>query len=66
MLHPARARVVADRRLIFEGKLPVGKWHEYLAEPTVADAILDRIVPKAHPVELNGKSLHKRPEHFSS
>jgi len=38
-------------------QLPVNKWHQYLDEPTIADAILDRIVPKAHRVDLKGKSL---------
>ena len=31
----------------------------------VANAILDRIIPKAHRLELRGKSLRKRPEHLS-
>ena len=41
-------------------QLPVSKWHEYFDEPTIADAILDRIIPKAHRIELKGKSLRKR------
>lgn len=40
-------------------QLPVGKWHTYFDEPTIADAILDRIIPKAHRVELKGNSLRK-------
>ena len=40
-------------------QLPVSKWHEYFDEPTLADAILDRIIPKAHRVQLKGKSLRK-------
>ena len=40
-------------------QLPVAKWHEYLDEPTIADAILDRIIPKAHRIELKGKSRRK-------
>jgi DNA replication protein DnaC len=40
-------------------QIPVGKWHEYFDEPTIADAILDRITPKAHRVELKGNSLRK-------
>jgi DNA replication protein DnaC len=46
-------------------QLPVGKWHEYFDEPTIADAILDRIIPKAHRIDLKGKSLRKRSEHLS-
>jgi len=40
-------------------QLPVGKWYDYLAEPTIADAILDRIIPRAHRIELKGKSRRK-------
>jgi len=40
-------------------QLPVGKWHQYFDEPTIADAILDRIIPKAHRLALKGKSLRK-------
>jgi DNA replication protein DnaC len=46
-------------------QLPVGKWHEYFNEPTIADAILDRLVPRAHRIDLKGKSLRKRPKHLS-
>lgn len=41
-------------------QLPVAKWYEYLDEPTLADAILDRIIPRAHRVELKGKSRRKK------
>lgn len=51
---------------IIVSQLPVAKWHEYIAEPTVADAILDRLVSKAHKVELKGDSLRKRVESLSS
>jgi DNA replication protein DnaC len=51
---------------IIVSQLPVGKWYEYIAEPTIADAILDRLVPKAHKVDLKGKSLRKRSENLSS
>ena len=44
---------------IIATQLPVAKWHQYIDEPTIADAILDRIVPKAHRIELKGKSLRK-------
>lgn len=50
---------------IISSQLPVGKWHEYFDEPTLADAILDRIIPKAHRIELKGNSLRKRAKHLS-
>jgi DNA replication protein DnaC len=46
-------------------QLPVAKWYEYFDEPTLADAILDRIIPKAHRIELKGNSLRKRAKHLS-
>ena len=45
---------------IIVSQLPVAKWHEYIDEPTIADAILDRIVSKAHRVALQGDSLRRR------
>ena len=44
---------------LISSQLPVGKWHQYFDEPTLADAILDRIIPKAHRIELKGNSLRK-------
>ena len=41
-------------------QLPVGKWHEFLAYPTLADAILDRIVHNSYKLELKGESMRKK------
>ncbi|WP_304504576.1 ATP-binding protein [Acidithiobacillus ferrooxidans] len=38
----------------------VNHWHEYLGEPTVADAVLDRLLQSAHRLELEGDSLRRR------
>ena len=40
-------------------QLPVEAWHEVIAEPTFADAILDRIVHNAYRLSLNGPSMRK-------
>ena len=40
-------------------QLPVSSWHEVIAEPTLADAILDRIVHNAYRLELDGPSMRK-------
>lgn len=45
---------------IVTSQLPVSKWHEYLADPTLADAILDRIVHNAYKIELKGESMRKK------
>lgn len=42
---------------IIASQLPVAKWHEYLGDPTLADAILDRLTAHAHRLDLKGKSL---------
>jgi len=40
-------------------QLPVNAWYDINDEPTIADAILDRILGSAHRIELKGKSLRK-------
>jgi len=37
----------------------VDKWHEVIGEPTIADAILDRIVHNAYHIKLIGESIRK-------
>ncbi|MCH2088286.1 MAG: IS21-like element helper ATPase IstB [Pseudoalteromonas sp.] len=45
--------------LLITTQLPVSKWHEYIGEITMADAIMDRIVHRAHRLELQGGSMRK-------
>ena len=45
---------------LIAAQLPVAQWHEMIGEPTIADAILDRIVHNAHRITLEGDSLRKR------
>lgn len=45
---------------IVTSQLPVEKWHAYLDEPTLADAILDRLVHNAYRLNLSGDSMRKR------
>lgn len=47
------------RSTLVTSQLPVKVWHEYLGEPTVADAILDRLLNNAYRLELRGESLRK-------
>lgn len=44
---------------IVTSQLPVAKWYDTIADPTFADAILDRLVHQAHRFELDGHSLRK-------
>lgn len=45
------------RSTIFTSQLPVKSWHKYLGEPTLADAILDRVLSQTVRIDLHGKSL---------
>ena len=44
---------------IIISQLPVKQWHAYLDDPTLADAILDRLVHNAYHLDLSGESIRK-------
>jgi DNA replication protein DnaC len=44
---------------IVTSQLPVDHWHELIGNPTIADAILDRLVHNAHRLTLKGDSMRK-------
>lgn len=44
---------------IIAGQLPVDHWHEIIGNPTIADAIMDRLVHNAHRINLTGESMRK-------
>lgn len=50
----------ANGATIITSQLPVKTWYEYLKEPTIADAILDRMTAQAHRIELKGDSLRSK------
>ena len=56
--------IVDDRydrgSLLITSQVPVNRWHEMIGDPTLADAILDRIIHRAHRIELKGPSLRRR------
>jgi DNA replication protein DnaC len=54
---------VGTRSTLITSQLPVKAWHTYLDDPTLADAILDRIVHSSHKIELKGKSLRDEQKH---
>lgn len=51
---------VGTRATLITSQLPVTAWHEWLNDPTLADAILDRIVHAAHKISLRGESMRKK------
>jgi len=48
------------RSTIITSQLPVKNWYEVINEPTIADAILDRLVHSSHRIELDGDSLREK------
>lgn len=48
------------RSTIVTSQLPIEHWHEAMADPTLADAILDRLVHNAHHIQLKGESMRKQ------
>jgi DNA replication protein DnaC len=48
-----------SRSTIVTSQLPPGQWHDYLADPTLADAICDRLLNNAHRIVLKGPSKRK-------
>lgn len=50
----------AQKSIIITSQLPVNAWYDYLGDPTLADAIMDRMSARAHRIELHGPSLRKK------
>jgi DNA replication protein DnaC len=48
------------RSTLLTSQLPVANWHAQIADPTIADSILDRLVHNAHRIELKGESMRKK------
>lgn len=70
-LHPFDAQsrlslleIMEDRHgrssTVISSQFPVKSWHEIIGEPTIADAICDRIIHSAHRIELTGESVRKK------
>jgi len=45
---------------LITSQFPTSAWHDIIGDPTVADAILDRLVHNAHKIELKGESMRKK------
>jgi DNA replication protein DnaC len=48
------------RSTIITSQVPIDRWYEIIGNPTIADAVLDRLVHNAHRIELAGESLRRR------
>jgi DNA replication protein DnaC len=66
-LHPEHRRDLLEllddrhgqRSTLVTSQLPIDHWHTYLGDPTLADAILDRLIHNAYRIHLKGESLLK-------
>jgi DNA replication protein DnaC len=47
------------RSTIVTSQLPVANWHEAIGDATIADAVLDRLLERAHRIELSGESMRR-------
>jgi DNA replication protein DnaC len=45
---------------LFATQLPVAEWHQHITDPTLADAILDRVVHDAHRLQIQGPSMRRK------
>jgi len=63
-MREALLNIVQDRHhkksTIIVSQIPVSKWYDLIAEATIADAILDRLVHSSHRVDLKGESYRKK------
>jgi DNA replication protein DnaC len=44
---------------IISSQIPTGKWHDIIGDPTIADAVLDRLIHNAHMITMKGESMRK-------
>ncbi len=55
--------IVEDRyragSIVITSQLPIREWYEHIGEPTIADAVMDRLLHHAHKLELKGESMRK-------
>jgi DNA replication protein DnaC len=49
-----------QRSTIVTSQLPIDQWHGFIGDPTLADAILDRLVHNAYKINLKGESMRKK------
>jgi DNA replication protein DnaC len=50
---------IGRKSSIIVSQIPINKWHQVIGDPTIADAICDRIIHNSHRIELKGESVRK-------
>ena len=48
------------RSTLVTSQLPVDKWYDIIGDPTLADAIMDRLIHNAYKINLKGESMRKQ------
>ena len=48
-----------NRSTLITSQVPIQKWHAAIGDPTLADAILDRLLHNAHRITLKGESMRR-------
>jgi DNA replication protein DnaC len=48
-----------NKSTVVTSQMPVENWHDYIAHPTIADAVLDRLVHNTHKLKIKGPSRRK-------
>ena len=54
------------RSTLIAAQMPLKHWHEAIGDPTLADAILDRLIHNAHKITLKGESMRKRRKNLTN
>jgi DNA replication protein DnaC len=54
------------RSTVVTSQIPVKKWHETIGDPTIADAFIDRLLHRAHRIELKGPSMRETQQETKS
>jgi DNA replication protein DnaC len=62
-VHPLADSFALLITTIITSQLPMDSWYNFIDEPTLADAIMDKLSASAHRIALTGKSLGKTNNH---
>ena len=62
----AKLQLANLRATVITSQLPISHWHEAVGDPTLADAILDRVVHNAYKINLSGSSMRKEREKLTT
>jgi len=50
----------SSRSTLMTSQLPVDRWHEMIGDPTIADAVMDRLIHNSHRIQIKGGSMRRK------